>query len=63
MEFKHIMILLAGIFANYVAACKIIENERLKKENEMLKQKLGIEKSSNKKHLKIFRKIFSYAKS
>lgn len=43
MELKHLFVLVAGIFANFIAAMKMIENDRLKKENKKLKQKLGMD--------------------
>lgn len=43
MELKHIIVLIAGIFANFVAAMKVTENYKLKKELKELRKKLGKE--------------------
>lgn len=43
MEIKNFIIFFAGVFANFVAAMKIAENIKLKKELKILRQKLGKE--------------------
>lgn len=43
MEFKHFFVFFAGIFSVFVSAMKLIENDKLKKENRILKKKLGME--------------------
>ncbi len=43
MELKHLFVLMAGIFANFVAVMKMNENYRLKKELKELRKKLGKE--------------------
>lgn len=43
MELPQVIVFFAGLFGVYVAAIKLEENIRLKKENKILKQKLGKE--------------------
>lgn len=42
IELKYLLVMVAGILANIVFA-KLLENDRLKKQNKKLKQKLGME--------------------
>lgn len=41
MEIKHFFVFFAGFYATFVAAMKIIENQKLKQENKILREKLG----------------------
>lgn len=41
MELKHLFVFFAGFYATFVAAMKIIENQKLKREIRLLREKLG----------------------
>lgn len=62
MELVHLYIFLASIFSLYVTAIKIEENIKLKKENIILKTKLGMidNRSDNtkKSFIEILRRKF-----